>query len=244
CMEMIPMLKRHGYRYVLVDSNYIEPQDDMSWEEMCYRPHYAKFDNEEIIVIVRDRELSDAQEAGMDWGWFSYEVNQRTKYCNFVPLVTTCTDGENGGWFRNTNEKSNFWQYFYKEYMDKIRAGLCNIKPTFIDNYLDTYGVHGYVNVKTGAWNTGWHHGEGFVQWTGSEKQKNTLARINDLSRRFHELAVSDVKAIDPRDLENAYWRILRAETSCNIFWGEAWVHKCHEDLDCAEEIINSAVHA
>lgn len=242
CMEMIPLLKNLGYRYVLVDSKYIEPLEKMSWEEIHYQPHFAKFGDDEIIVIVRDRELSDAQEAGMDWGWFSYEVNQRTKFCNFVPLVTTCTDGENGGWFRNTNEKSNFWQYFYKEFMNKARAGLCNIKPVFIDNYLDTHGAHGYVNVKTGAWNTGWHHGEGFIQWTGSQEQKNTLDRIKKVSDKFHQLSDSNNK-IDKNDLEEAYWRILRSETSCNVFWGEAWVHRCHQDLDLAEELIDSAIH-
>jgi hypothetical protein len=34
--------------------------------------------------------------------------------------------------------------------------------------------------------------------------------------------------------LEDAYWRVLRAETSCNFFWGEAWVPRCHRDLDQA----------
>ena len=34
--------------------------------------------------------------------------------------------------------------------------------------------------------------------------------------------------------------RILRAETSCNFFWGEAWVPRCHADLDEAWKIINS----
>ena len=61
CMELIPLLKRLGYRYVLVDSRHVEPLQPMSWQEIRYRPHLARFQNEEIIVIVRDRELSDAQ---------------------------------------------------------------------------------------------------------------------------------------------------------------------------------------
>ena len=96
CMELIPTLKRQGYRYVLVDSEHVEAVTPMSWDELRYRPHVARFVDEEIIVVVRDRELSDAQESGMDTGWFINEVSQRTKHCGYPPLVTTCTDGENG----------------------------------------------------------------------------------------------------------------------------------------------------
>ena len=35
--------------------------------------------------------------------------------------------------------------------------------------------------------------------------------------------------------VEQARWRVLRAETSCNFYWGEAWVERCHRDLDDAE---------
>ena len=122
CMELIPLLKRMGYRYVLVDSNYIEPLQPMRWEEIRYRPHIARFGNDEIIVVVRDRELSDAQLSGMDSGWFMQEVHQRTQHCDFPPLVLTATDGDNGGWFRNTSEKGNFWYVCYRELLDRVRA--------------------------------------------------------------------------------------------------------------------------
>ncbi len=113
CMELIPLLKRLGYEYVLVDSQHVAPVTPMRWEEIRYRPHVARHGGEEIIVVVRDRELSDAQEAGMDTGWFMHEVRERTRFCDFPPLVTTCSDGDNGGWFRNLSEKGNFWGVFY-----------------------------------------------------------------------------------------------------------------------------------
>ena len=34
------------------------------------------------------------------------------------------------------------------------------------------------------------------------------------------------------RVMSEAHWHLLRAETSCNFYWGEAWVHKSHADLD------------
>ena len=109
CMELIPALKRYGYRYVLVDSAHVDAVTPMGWDELRYRPHIARFGGEEITVVIRDRELSDAQAAGMDAGWFIYEVAQRTRHCTFPPLVTTCSDGDNGGWFRNTSPQANFW---------------------------------------------------------------------------------------------------------------------------------------
>lgn len=238
-MEMIPMLKKMGYKYVLVDSKYVEPvePETMSWQELRYRPHIAEYEGEEIIVVVRDRELSDAQESGMEFGWFEHELHERTKWCDFPPLVTTATDGDNGGWFRNTHPKGNFWHVFYDEFMTQIRNDWTVARPIFINDYLDTYGAHGSVNVKTGAWNTGWHHGEGFIQWTGSQRQKDALERVRQTSEAFHMLREElGKKALyDPRrtfQMEEAHWHLLRAETSCNFYWGEEWVDRCHADLD------------
>ena len=114
-MELIPTLVRLGYRYVLVDSEHVDAVTPMRWEQLRYRPHLARFGADEIVVVVRDRELSGAQEAGMDAGWFIREVSERTKFCDFPPLVTTCTDGGNGGWFRNTSPAGNFWTVFHHE---------------------------------------------------------------------------------------------------------------------------------
>lgn len=230
-MEMIPLLKRLGYRYVMVDSNYIEPEGDMRWEEVRYRPHVARHGGEEIIVVVRDRELSDAQQSGMDHGWFMNEVHERTKHCEFPPLVTTCTDGDNGGWFHNVTEKGNFWGACYGPLLDQVRRGETEIQPTFIDDYLDRFGAHGVVKVRTGAWNTGWHHGDGFLQWTGSQTQKDALKRVAETSDAFHA-AWQAGDAETRQRLEDARWRLLRAETSCHFFWGEEWVPRCHADLD------------
>lgn len=235
CMEMIPLLKRFGYRYVLVDAKYIEPVEPMSWQEIRYRPHIAEYDGDEIIVVPRDRELSDAQEAGMEYGWFEHELHERTKWCDFPPLVTTCTDGDNGGWFRNTNPKGNFWHVFYDDFINQIRQGWTICRPTFIHNYLDQYGATGSVNVKPGAWNTGWHHGVDFTQWTGSQAQKDALQRVKAVSAAFHKTCRTISDTEHHPQLNEAHWHLLRAETSCHFYWGEAWVDRCNADLDVVE---------
>jgi 4-alpha-glucanotransferase len=246
-MELIPTLKRRGYRYVLVDSEHVEAVTPMAWEELRYRPHIARFGGDEIIVVVRDRELSNAQEAGMEPGWFIHEVCQRTMHCKFPPLVTTCTDGENGGWFRNTSPASNFWGLFYQNLLSRVQADQAGgIRPTFIDDYLDSHGSYGEVTVGPGAWNTGWHQGTGFLQWTGSPAQQDALTRLDEISQAVYATRRNaiGVSADDPelyRLLEQAYWRVLRAETSCNFFWGDSWLYRCHDDLDQATHFLNQA---
>jgi alpha-amylase/alpha-mannosidase (GH57 family) len=246
CMEMIPLLKRFGYRYVIVDSEHIEPLSPMRWEEVRYRPHLARSDGEEIVVVVRDRELSYAQESGMDHGWFLYEAHERTKFCDFPALVTTCSDGDNGGWFRNVSPKGNFWGVFYQPFLERVRHGQTEVRPIFIDDYLNQHGAHGLVHVRSGAWNTGWHNGVGFSQWTGSQAQKDGLKRVAETSEVLHEACRKAAthrteNAEWRRLLSEAQWRILRAETSCNFFWGEAWLSRCHRDLDEARAILKQA---
>jgi hypothetical protein len=245
-MELIPRLKQFGYRYVIVDSEHVEPITPMRWEELRYRPHLARHAGQEMVVIVRDRDLSNAQESGTDCGWFIHEVHERTKYCDFPPLVTTCSDGDNGGWFRNVNPKGNFWGVLYQPLLELARRGETEVRPTFINRYLDEHGTYGEVRISSAAWNTGWHNGIGFTQWTGSQSQKEALARIAETSRAFHQLktqletAAGDSPELRGR-LAEAHWRLLRAETSCNLFWGEAWVSRCHRDLDEAWKFLREA---
>ncbi len=241
-MELIPLLKQMGYRYVVVDSNHVEAVTPMDWHELRYRPHIARYGKDEMIIVVRDRELSDAQESGMDADWFIRELNERTKYCDFIPLVTTCTDGDNGGWFRNHNSSANFWG-MYQTLLNQARDG-GNIQPTFIDDYLDRHGVHGEVTVNTGAWNTGWHNGHGFVQWTGSQAQKDAISRVALTSKAVHDarwkVGETGHNAELEHEIEQALWKLLRAETSCNFYWGEDWVYKAHQDLDEAWQHLNN----
>lgn len=237
-MELIPLIKKMGYQYVLVDSLHVEAITPMSWQELRYRPHIAKFGDDEIIVVVRDRELSDAQESGMDYGWFANEIHERTKDCDFSPLVTTCTDGDNGGWFRNPTEGSNFWTGFYTQLLESARASQEAVQPSYIHDYIKQHGVFGEVTVNTGAWNTGWHNGIDFIQWTGSQTQKDALSKLNEVSQLIHEAGrnAGQQGEDDGRDakFEEALWLLLRAETSCNFYWGEAWVDRCYRDLDAA----------
>jgi 4-alpha-glucanotransferase len=245
CMEMIPHLKAFGYRYVMVDSEYLEPLQAMSWDEIRYRPHIVRYEGKEIIVVPRDRDLSNAQLSGFDPGWFAYEVGERTKHVkDFPPLVTSWSDGENGGWFRNLHEPSGFWGWFYQPMLDWQRKGTLALAQISINEYLDRFGAGGEVRVQRGAWNTGMHDGREFVQWTGSLLQRKGLEELHRISEKYHikrwTLGEKTDGSCHPM-LDRAYWHILRAETSCNFFWGTDWVTRAFNDLEEAERLIDQA---
>jgi 4-alpha-glucanotransferase len=250
CMEMIPHLKRHGFRYVLVDCWYIKPKREMRWEELRYRPYIARFGGEEIIVVPRDRELSDAQESGLDPGWFERELLARTKWCDFPALVTTWTDGENGGWFRTQDIGAGFWGSFFHKILDKHRAGKLGFTPIHISDYLDKFPPTEEVEVYRGAWNTGKHWGGDFMQWTGSLLQKKGLDEIKaagDYYRKVKKAFDRPESAVkNPEEtrqlIVDAYDNILAAETSCNFFWGSAWVPKSFDKLETAYRLLDEAI--
>ena len=119
------------------------------------------------------------------------------------------------------------------------------IRPAFISDYLDRYGADGWVTVNPGAWSTGEHHGAGFVRWTGSAAPRDALARVAQLSEAVHATADAVNGDATAAELgEQARWRVLRAQTSCNFFWGEGWVQRCDHDLDAATAHLDQALSA
>jgi 4-alpha-glucanotransferase len=236
-MELIPALRRHGYRWTIVDSEHVEPLSPMTREELCYQPHLAELGGERIVVVVRDRDLSQLVADGLEADAFVEAVRERTRGCGFTPLVTVASHGENGAWFRDPREGANFWSGFHAPLIERIRRGDgAGIRPSFISAHLERHAPAGLVAIGPGTGATDWHAGTRYVQWAGSQPQRDALTRIGELSQAVHAarrnafgVGVGDRELY--RRLEQALWRVLRAETSCNFFWGEAWVARCHQDL-------------
>jgi alpha-amylase/alpha-mannosidase (GH57 family) len=86
-MEMVPALVRHGYEYVVIDSVHVRPNEPLRREEAVYRAHVAEHGGSRITVIPRDRDLSNAQESGLDPYWFEGEVRQKTSAAKGSCLV-------------------------------------------------------------------------------------------------------------------------------------------------------------
>jgi alpha-amylase/alpha-mannosidase (GH57 family) len=242
-MEMIPALAAHGYRYVVIDSVHVKPREPMTPEETIYRTHRAEYRGAEITVIPRDRDLSNAQESGLNPAWFAGEVARKTAGAPDPCLVTTWSDGENGGWFRQIDEEAGFWGYFFAPYMERVRSGEMPIRPVSIEEFAAAAPPSGTVDVRTGAWNVGSTSGYDFSQWAGSSSQRNALEEVWSLRRAYGELA-RNYKNGHPEALDRAKEAILRAETSCYLFWGDSWIPKLYEQTAAARRLLDEVTRS
>ena len=237
-MEMVPALARHGYEYVVIDSAHVKPRQALEREDTLYRLHRAEYGGAAITVIPRDRDLSNAQESGLNPEWFAGEVGNRTRGATQPCLVTTWTDGENGGWFRQVHEESGFWGYFFAPFMDSQRDGRVAIRLTSAAKFAGDNPPATLVDVRTGAWNVGSTSGHDFSQWAGSGSQKQALEEIWRLRKRYEELRRAPSPGAESK-LQEAYEAILRAETSCYLFWGDAWIPKLYAETRVARDLMN-----
>ena len=228
CMEMIPTLEAHDFKYVIIDDFHIHVRSSNT--EVLFKPGIARHDGAEITIIPRNRDLSNAQESGLNPGWFEGEVRRRTEGMKGDCLITTWSDGENGGWFRNIN--ANFWGEFYGPLMESKSKS--EIIPIKISEYIGENPPELEVEVGTGAWNVADTSGYDFTQWQGSEAQRRALKELWETSRLYHELR-SRIPVEKAAEIEE---HVLKAETSCNLFWGESWIPKLYEETRIAKDLI------
>jgi len=155
--------------------------------------------------------------------------------------VTTWSDGENGGWFRQMDEGSGFWGHFFSPYMERVRSGQMPIRLTTVSEFVAEHPPVSAVEVRTGAWNVATTSGYDFSQWAGSVSQRQALEEIWQLSRTYHEiLQTFPGKGPDAagQKLSLAREYLLRAETSCYLFWGDSWIPKLYEQTGVARQLL------
>jgi alpha-amylase/alpha-mannosidase (GH57 family) len=242
-MQMIPALVKAGYEYVVVDGVHVRPEDGLS---DIYRPYLACIEGVCLTVIPRDRVISNAQESGLDPGWFFNEVASRIQSSprpRDPRLVTTWSDGENGGWFRQTHEESGFFGHFFAPYMEQVRHGESRSIPVSLSGYLRNCAPTTRAQVQTGAWNVGSTSGADFSQWVGSENQRNAARLVHDLSQRYWTLQrrQTEYGSAGREALAQARALILESETSCFLFWGDSWIHHLFERAELAREALDLA---
>jgi hypothetical protein len=185
----------------------------------------------------------------MDAEWFKNELECKTKHASSPCLATTWSDGENGGWFRQTDEESGFWGHYFVPYIDKVTSHEATITPVMISDYLNKNKPTDDVEVRTGAWNVGTTSGYDFSQWEGSETQKKAMKEVWEISTKFHQLKKQTIKVKKGNSakaealLKQAEDWLLRAETSCYFFWGDAWIPKVYENTAQARHLLTEAEH-
>ncbi len=242
-MEMVPAIADAGYTYVVVDGVHVTPEEKSATPDL-YRPYVARTNGAEIAVIPRDRGISNAQESGMDAEWFTREVTAKVhtaRPSGDPRLVTTWSDGENGGWFRNMSEPSGFFGHFFSPFLERVRTGASPIRPVLLSDFLDRHRPQATAQVRTGAWNVGSTSGYDFSQWAGSDKQRQAIEKTFEVSRRYWALTGVDMSPEARHALESARHIILESETSCFLFWGDAWIPKLYERTTRVEELLGTA---
>jgi hypothetical protein len=229
CKEMISALARAGYKYVIVDSGYIQPTDGVL---DTYRPYRATCDGCSIAIIPRERHLSCAQESGMDLSWFTREAESkiaRGPGPGTLRLLTTWSDGEKHGWFRETYEPSGFFGRFFVPYTEAIRSGEIAFRLVMLSNYLDEHPQMQDASVQNSARDIGSSSGFDYRRWGESQVQRSALADISELSGLYWRLMNSETPL--PKDAKTALARarslILEGEASC--FLDRSQIPKLYE---------------
>jgi len=242
-MEMIPVLVEAGYEYAVVEGTHVRPQDGLS---DVYRPYLACHEGVCINVVPRDRDLSNAQESGADPDWFAAETGRRVQGSprpKETRLVTTWSDGENGQWFRQVPEDLGFFGRFFAPCMQRIRAGELGMMPVTLSDYLRKNPPVAGAQVQSGSWNAGSRVGSEFNRWTGSEAQQKAAGVIQDLSRRYWDIKRRQTDLGEPgrQALTAARTLILEAQTSCFLFWGDAWLPHLYKRTVAADRNLAQA---
>lgn len=127
-----------------------------------------------------------------------------------------------------------------------MRSGQISIRPTSVSEFVANNPPVDTVDIRTGAWNIGTKGGFNFSQWDGSSSQKRAVEEIWELSRAYHKLAQEYSNSRDARikqKLDKARHYLLRAETSCYLYWGDAWIPKLYEETAMAHRLLDEIRH-
>ncbi|MBK1720666.1 glycoside hydrolase family 57 [Thiocystis violacea] len=245
-MEMIPALIQTGYEYVVVDGVHVRPEDGIN---DILRPYVACHQGFCITVVPQDRDLSSAQESGLDPLWLEKELRLRVAMSprpTESRLFTSWSDAENGGWFRQTHEASGFYGHFLAPYMDRCRGGHCPVTPVLLSDYLEPARHAARARVQTGAWNVGCLSGDDLSRWAGSPSQRAAVAEVSRLSQRYWALCrdCQSVYQVAGDAMVRARRLILEAETSCFLFWGDAWIPHLYARTGPADEALSQVEEA
>lgn len=236
-MKIIPALADMGIKWTIVDGSHIlNANNNRDRYELLYKPHYVEYDGQQIVVIPRDRNISNAQQSGYNPVWLKNEIEQRVQPHNDGDfLVTVATDGENG-WFRHSGENAGFWGWFFEPlaYLLDKDPDFKFIELTTIDDYLDEHPPQDTVAVEDGSWNVPDTSDDGrFLKWTAGEQRKKAWTHILETSNIVHETAEkveaagNDCKP-ETKEVVRQAWRwLLLAESSDNFWWGsEDWLNR------------------
>jgi hypothetical protein len=127
-----------------------------------------------------------------------------------------------------------------------VRRGESAVTPVALPAYLDHYPPTSEAQVQTGAWNVGSTSGNDFSQWIGSAAQRRAQEEVNQLSRRYWDLnrQSGHLGADERTALAEARCLVLEAQTSCFLFWGNAWIPQLNARTEAAGHALDRVAQA
>jgi peptidoglycan/xylan/chitin deacetylase (PgdA/CDA1 family)/flagellar hook-basal body complex protein FliE len=191
---LIPHLVAAGYQFAMLLKTALLNEDNTPVDP--YRVYRLK-DN--FIVIPIDDGFSHAQEHFVEVPWFADEV---VNGISIAPesaspyLVTTCSDGENGEWFRRIDEENGYFGHFFVPYMEFCETGEYPIRPVNAVKYLH------YAEPEPAR----------LAKQDEALRDHPVLNQLNEVSELYWEKLKNGVD-VDPSVRE----LILRAEGSCFV---------------------------
>jgi hypothetical protein len=240
---MIPYLVEAGYRQVLCEGLHVRPeQHDLNDHEIYYRAFIAGEKGSKIVIIPRDSYLSKAQQGGTNINWFCGVVDRTLSEFQGPALVTTLTDGENGGWFLIEDELEQFWGHFFKPYMERLREDRTILRPTSLAAFTNQYPPELNADVETGTWeyDSNRPYETVFENWLKTKDHRAMKDEISKISNEVRNQLEKNPPLAVLVQLKMAHDQILRAEASDNLYYKNGWLWKSRDALARVQALLNN----
>ncbi|MBU5689750.1 MAG: glycoside hydrolase [Candidatus Aenigmatarchaeota archaeon] len=226
---LIQILKENGYEWIILPVEALKGEKQLGFEQrvtITSQPHIIQSNGEKIPVIFKVKYDFIDQQAGCDAGGVYDKAVLASKIFSYTSkkpaLVVPASDGENGNVMMNEFFRSTFVPFFTSKTDENVES-MCVTE--FLQKY---YAKNGKIDVSSiveiSDEGSSWIGGH--QNWLVGDKRLEMKAKVDQLSKEFHDLKQkSDI----------AKKSLLLAETSCYVYWGiDYW-------FDQGEEMIKYA---
>jgi hypothetical protein len=208
--RVVKLLKNNGYGWLILPIEAVKADKTLPYErqmEIFSRPHVLRTEGREMTVIFRPRYDFLDQQGGVDANGVYNKSVEAARILeraggNHPALVVPASDGENGNVMMNHFFPDTFIPFFREKLDDKVSS-------MTVTSYLEEYPPEDEIELQAsgGSW-LGGHS-----QWEKGNRRTGMKVKVEQLSRRFHELHAN------ASENEEALRAVLLAETSCYVYW-------------------------
>jgi alpha-amylase/alpha-mannosidase (GH57 family) len=243
CPEMIPLLRRAGIRWIASDEGVLfKSLPGEAGRSALYRPYRARFKGSEVLMVFRDRNLSDLI-------GFTYSKNdpQASVHDLLTHLKNTAHSQprDREAFVLIALDGENPWEYYPdggQAFLNGLYEGLSRetlLKTVKVGEFLETHPPQDTLDaLHTGSWID-----QNFRIWIG-QPEDNLAWSCLKRTRGFLEKAASRDPASNPEKNDLAWEEIYIAEGSDWFWWfGDDFSSDQDEEFDRLFRMHLSNVH-